>query len=194
MFPMTEEERIALLRSNLSSDVEKREAKRDAAAAALGDAQEAYDGSRVLLAVFDHMVRERNDQRAAVTVDSAASSGVDQVTGEVTSKGEPDDVTDNIGAEATPEPAVSVVVVLYPGSDEPQVVKIGQYTRYSQLVAGYLSEAGLDHAIADYAVVGEDGSEDRNLEAIISGDDYGKRLMVQALPDTVAANEAESAA
>jgi DNA segregation ATPase FtsK/SpoIIIE-like protein len=102
MFPMTEEERIALLRSNLASDVEKRLAKRDTAAVALADAQEAEDLARGLLAVFDHMVRERASQHGKsvmqgaadiinsgaldtddCTVTASVTPAVDPITGEV---------------------------------------------------------------------------------------------------------------
>lgn len=217
MFPMTEEERIAILRSNLASDVEKRQGKRDAASAALGDAQEAYDGARGLLDVFDRMVREHNDQRAAVMADSAALSGVDPITGEVTSRPEPAPDTKDVGkkcpdcmgegrlsdktggghhrckkCEGTgslqlphPEPNVSVVVVLYPGDDEPHVTKIGEHTRYGELVADYFTAVGRhgEHA-KDWTVVAEDEltttGGTRKLRDVIEAGDYGKRLLVVA--------------
>lgn len=113
MFPMTEEERIGLLRKNLQSDVDKRLAKRDTAAVALDEAQEAEDVARGLLAVFDSMVRERasqhtgsameaavelkrNAEKDGIGVSFAVNGGepivvteapaVDPITGEVTSK------------------------------------------------------------------------------------------------------------
>ena len=89
-------------------------------------------------------------------------SVVDPITGEV---------------ESGPEPNVSVVV-LYPDDDEPHVTKIGEYTRYSELVADYLTEAHLNKPIADYYVLGEDDGKHRSPTGVIVGDDYGKRLLV----------------
>ena len=87
------------------------------------------------------------------------------------------------------EPNVSVVVVLYPGSDEPVVTKIGDRTRYSELVADYLAEADLDEAIVDYRVVTEDERTDRGLAATIFHADYGKRLLVEMTPEAAIARD-----
>jgi hypothetical protein len=76
-------------------------------------------------------------------------------------------------------PYVSVVVVLYPGDDEPHVTKIGSRTRYSELVADYLAEAKMDGVIMEYCVRGEDDGDHRSLSAVIAGGDYGKRLVVE---------------
>lgn len=78
MFPPTEEERIATLRSNLADTAEKRKAKLDTAIAAHGDAKALYDESLGLLEVFDRMVAERDVQRAA-----GIPLAVDVDTGEV---------------------------------------------------------------------------------------------------------------
>lgn len=227
MFPMTEEERIALLRGNLKRDAEKHLAKRDTAAAALADAQEACEGSLGLLEVFDHMVRDRARQmsqdqggksiietaadvvnsgaldRDGITVTASVSPAVHPLTGEmVTSRSEDvactdclhekkcnvrQDVGNGCGGDGfasvgTPEPNVSVVVALYPGSDEPVVTKIGEHTRYGELVADYFSAAGLTdkHDVKDYRVVTEDERTDRGLAATIFHADYGKRLLVVA--------------
>lgn len=269
MFPMTEEERIAILRGNLASDVEKRLAKRDAAAVALADAQEAEDGARGLLSVFDSMVRERDRAHAA------AATAVDPITGEVTSipvagwecptcwghgrlpdktggghhkckvcngsghaepscdnctgygdcnisqrpgsdtmgcggktwihgemmgelpigdentsAGEAADIIDEVPpanppADRLPVNAV-VVIALHPGSDEPHVTKIGEHTRYGELVADYLTAAGLTgkHNAADWTVLAEDELTTtgglRKLRDVITAADYGKRLLVVA--------------
>jgi hypothetical protein len=77
------------------------------------------------------------------------------------------------------EPNVSVVIALYPGSDEPVVTKIGEHTRYSELVADYLTEAKVDGEVMEYRVIGEDDGGHRSLSGIITGDDYGKRLVVE---------------
>ena len=87
------------------------------------------------------------------------------------------------------DPNVSVVVVLYPGSDEPVVTKIGDRTRYSELVADYLAEADLDEAIVDYRVVTEDERTDRGLAATIFHADYGKRLIVEMTPEAAIARD-----
>lgn len=85
-----------------------------------------------------------------------------------------------------PEPNISVVIVLYPGSDEPVVTKIGDRTRYSELVADYFTAAGLNgkHDAKDWAVVAEDELTTtgglRKLSDVIAGADYGKRLLVVA--------------
>ena len=85
------------------------------------------------------------------------------------------------------EPATSVVVVVYPGDENPVVTKVGEKTRYGELVADYFTAAGLtDRQDAkDWKVVAERelGRSSthygrRNLRDIISHDDYGKRLIV----------------
>ena len=56
MFPMTEAERVALLRVKLTEEVDRRQAKRDAAASDLVEAEEALNTAQGLLDAFDHMV------------------------------------------------------------------------------------------------------------------------------------------
>lgn len=110
-----------------------------------------------------HGVEYRRDQELP---------GVDPITGEVTSK-------------AT-EPNVSVVIVLYPGSDEPVVTKIGDRTRYGELVADYFTAAGIkdNHPAKDWTVVAEDEITTtggvRKLRDVIEAGDYGRRLLVVA--------------
>lgn len=227
MFPMTEEERIGLLRKNLQSDVDKRLAKRDTAAVALDEAQEAEDMARGLLAAFDHLVRERASQRTGSAMEAAVelkrnaekdgiglsfavnggepivvteAPAVDPITGEVD-----DSSCDTCGRDwscnlrqregsghtgcggdswkaRTPE-----VFVIYPGDDEPHVTKIGEHTRYGELVADYFTAAGLTgkHDAKDWTVVAEDeltttGGGYRSLRDVIEAGDYGKRLLVAA--------------
>ena len=80
MFPMTEEERIALLRKNLQSDVDKRQGKVNTAESALTDARDDLTEALGLLNVFDEMVR------VCTSVESALGQiVVDAVTGEVES-------------------------------------------------------------------------------------------------------------
>lgn len=101
------------------------------------------------------------------------------------------------------EPNVSVVIVLYPGSEKPVVTKIGEKTRYGELVADYFTAAGLNgkHDAKDWTVVAEDELTTtggvRKLRDVIGHEDYGKRLLVvaahQGSVTGVAVNE-ESAA
>jgi hypothetical protein len=82
-----------------------------------------------------------------------------------------------------------VVVVLYPGTDDPVVTVIGDRTRYSELVADYLATLGpieeMNSSIDDWQVLAEDelthnGGGGRNLTAVIQERDYGHRLLVAA--------------
>ena len=84
-------------------------------------------------------------------------------------------------------PATPVVVVLYPGDDEPHVTEVGDRTRYAELVADYLTAAGIDAAVDadEWQVLAEaelthNGGGGRNLTAPIQERDYGKRLIVAA--------------
>ena len=180
MFPVTEEERIATLRSNLASDLSKKEGKRDAAASALMDANETLEEARGLLAVFDHLVAERASRRAGLTPDEVAES-IAQEAAEIVNSGALDGDGVTVTAEAATEtdPYESVVIALYPDDEEPHVTKIGAHTRYSELVADYLAAAGLDEEIDDYEVWDEqDPKQPRMLKDAIDGADYGKRLRV----------------
>ena len=80
-------------------------------------------------------------------------------------------------------------MVKYPGAEDPVVTKIGDRTRYGELVADYLTEVGSSDVVdaKDWAVVAEDELTDpkmglgkRKLRDVISHDDYGKRLLVVA--------------
>jgi hypothetical protein len=83
------------------------------------------------------------------------------------------------GAEMAARGA-GVVIALYPGDDEPHVTQVGEHTRYSELVADYLTAAGIaEEADAERLVVyGEEDRLVRNGSVVISADDYGKRLIV----------------
>lgn len=78
---------------------------------------------------------------------------------------------------------VPVVVVLYPGDDEPHVTEVGPFTRYSELVADYLATLGpvaeMSTSIDDYQVRGENDGALRDLKMDIPADDHGKRLVVE---------------
>lgn len=274
MFPMSEEERIARIRSLLAKDEEKAKTKRDVAAVTLDEARETWANAHAMLATFDEMTGEIAAKRAA----DAAPAGVDPVTGEVeppasrvcpdcdgdgrisdetggghhgtcptcygqgtvsasretpppvgeseadhseTIPADPETVDDPelrgecdaddvdltivfAGHTACPRPnggiclgtgckefmgtvvpseaaeASPVVVVLYPGDDEPHVIEVGEHTRYSNIVAGYFTAASINEDIAAdrWLVIGEDDGGLRSLVEPISPDDYGKRLTV----------------
>lgn len=102
---------------------------------------------------------------------------VDQDDGEA--ENESTDETSSEGAEsAKAARGAGVVIVLYPGDDEPHVTQVGQFTRYGELVADYGTAAGIEVTMGEYVVHGEDDGQDRDLGAGISADDYGKRLLV----------------
>lgn len=76
MFPMTEEERLAQLRTRLARDVETRQGKLDAAAAAHADAQEASSEAVATLEAFDALVAERAAHLAQETQDAEPETEV----------------------------------------------------------------------------------------------------------------------
>ena len=80
-----------------------------------------------------------------------------------------------------------VVVVLYPGDDEPHVTEVGPFTMYGELVFDYGAAAGLDVVMGDYVVRGEDDGRERDPEASIAADDHGHRLLVQLKAEEPAA-------
>lgn len=85
-----------------------------------------------------------------------------------------EDADKNLVGNVTP-----VVVVLYPGSDDPHVTEVGPFTRYSELVADYLTSIGEDFCLDGWQVVGENDILPRPLSMDIPADDYGKRLVVE---------------
>ena len=90
------------------------------------------------------------------------------------------------GEKMTGSNTTPVVVVLYPGDDEPHVTEVGPLTRYSELVADYMTEAGIDAGVVPiehYQVLAEselttDKGGKRTLDGIIWNEDYGHRLIV----------------
>jgi hypothetical protein len=89
----------------------------------------------------------------------------------------------------TGEVAPAVVAAIYPGNDEPHETSVGDRTRYAELVADYLTAAGIDSDVDadEWAVVAErelgDPSTDygcRILHDVINSGDYGERLVVVA--------------
>ena len=84
---------------------------------------------------------------------------VDPITGEVESN------------------ASHCVVAVYPG-DDPHATEVGQFTRYGELVADYGTYLGVEVAMGDYQVIGEDDGKARDLGAGIAAADYGHRLLI----------------
>ena len=80
MFPLTEEERVSRIRSDLAKAEEKAKTKRDSAMVALDEATEKWVEASALLETFDAMA----GVVAAAHVAYSAPEGVDPVTGEVT--------------------------------------------------------------------------------------------------------------
>lgn len=87
----------------------------------------------------------------------------------------------------TGEVAPAVVFALYPGDDEPHETPVGDRTRYSELVADYFTEAGLNAKVDadEWTVVArrelmQDGGGHRSLHDVIAPADYGQELLVIA--------------
>ena len=91
------------------------------------------------------------------------------------------------GEKVTGSNTTPVVVVLYPGDDDPHVTEVGPLTRYSELVADYLTYTGIDaevdadewQVLAERELTSETGGM-RHLYDLIRSVDYGHRLIVAA--------------
>lgn len=159
------------------------------------DRERRVDGTASPEAAARNMKRvaSQGDDRFVILDVEAEAPDIDPITGEVESK------------------TSTVVIALYPGDDEPHVTEIGEFTRYSELVADYFTAAGLhgDVDADEWQVLAENelatnGGGGRNLYAVIQERDYGHRLLVAAAdqgsvcgvgPDYEAAKDAaESAA
>ena len=183
MLPMTREEIAEAFLAHFEDEVEKRTKSMITAQGKLAEALKLREMAEHEV----HRARGRSVSQVAadivnsgaldtedIQVTASVSPAVDPITGEVTSK--------------AAEPNVSVVIVLYPGSDEPVVTKIGEHTRYGELVADYFTSQGVGDKTVDadeWTVVAEDeltqdGRGYRSLHDVITGADYGKRLLVVA--------------
>jgi hypothetical protein len=84
-------------------------------------------------------------------------------------------------------PSEGVVLVVYPGDgdDDPEhKTEVGAHTQYAELVADYLSAAGIDEPVEGYCVYGqdledEDKDTERGLREVIAPADYGRTLFVE---------------
>ena len=63
---------------------------------------------------------------------------------------------------------------------------VGPYTRYGELIADYLTEAGLDEEIDAYLILADDGITRRNPSARIIRHDYGRTMRVVRKAEAVA--------
>jgi DNA segregation ATPase FtsK/SpoIIIE-like protein len=177
MFPLTEEERIARIRSELAVSEEKAKAKRDSALAALDEATEKWTEAAVMLETFDVMTGIISAARAA----AAVPDGVDPDTGEVQSAtddavGKPDSedfVTENVagdGAASGDSKLVDAIrIVVDTGAASPSLLQ-------RRLGIGYARAAALIDEMENRAIVSAfDGSKARavlvgqdDLEAVLS--------------------------
>ena len=107
---------------------------------------------------------------------------VDEETGEVAGGAE---IVDD--GELEPQH----VFVVRPGSSDVVETLVGPYTRFSELVADYITESGGDQDIADFAVYCVGDHSPRPLNAIIREVDYGLAFTVE--PCTKAGEGAEAA-
>jgi len=108
----------------------------------------------------------------------------------------PDEAASDEGEEsAKAARGAGVVIVLYPGDEEPHVTQVGDSTLYGELVFDYFTSQGLNAKeitakVGDYIVSAEDELGDReqdmgwrSLEAVIDPADYGKRFVVAAVKE-----------
>ena len=106
-----------------------------------------------------------------MTVTATVSPAVDPITGEVD--------TPSV-AQAMP-----TVFVHYPDADAYVETEVGQYTTYGELIADYLTAAGIDAETGAYMVL---DSEDGDLcppTAQIATEAYGRRYAVLPAPQPV---------
>jgi DNA segregation ATPase FtsK/SpoIIIE-like protein len=159
MFPLTEEERIARIRSKLETAEESAKAKRDVALANLDEATERWEEARGMLETFDEMAGVVAAARVA-----CASVDVDQVTGEVSDGEEPpgvDGANDALLGEA-------IKLVVATGAATVSLVQ-------RRLRIGYARAARLIHQMEALGVgkPGEDGGPrqvlitDSDIDAVV---------------------------
>jgi hypothetical protein len=191
MFPKTTIEILEGLRTGSVTELEKaRKALDDLdddekIARRYEKAEEHVKSVQVRVREID-VVIEREQQRSVVDAASDMKRHAEESGTRVTLTTGDQSVT--FGAVADP----ALVVALYPGDDEPHVTEIGEHTRYAELVADYLTAAGIAGEVdADqYSVVGEDDGELRSLVAPIEVGDYGRRLLVVGAGDDDPGEEA----
>lgn len=149
MFPLTETERIARIRSKLATAEESARTKRDQAEAALGDATEKWEEASAMLLTFDDMTGVVAAARVAI---DQVGVDVDPATGEVTS---PPDLPTADQAEDRLTAAIRLVVATGAAS-------VGLLQR--RLSIGYAEAAALIDAMEKAGVVApSDGGTSRSV-------------------------------
>ena len=188
-FPMTKVETAELFLTHFQAAVDKAEKSLDTARANLMHACQLRDiaegnlrrmrddGMQTVAEVAAEIVNSGALDSDGLTVTATVNSGAPGVNRS----------TMTVPPAANPLAASPVVVVLYPGDDNPHATLIGERTRYAELIADYFTAAGIDDEVdADrWQVLAEDelttnGGGGRNLTAPIQERDYGRRLIVAA--------------
>lgn len=198
LFPKTTMEVLESLRAFHVADVEKAGTALEnldddeKIARRYEKAEERLAAARGLVSDIDRAIHELGKmdrgksvmQAAADIVNSGAlDSGGITVTASVTPAVDP----------ITGEVAPATVSAVYPGDDEPHETQVGDRTRYSELVADYLTAVGL-HDVVDadeWTVVArreltQDGGGYRSLHDVIAPEDYGAELAVVSLSKVAA--------
>jgi hypothetical protein len=125
----------------------------------------------------------RNDAEENLRRERMADAGVELAVVSVACRSNTD--TGEVAYTGAAVPDVAMVIAALPDGTLHTTV-VGQHTRYGELVAEYLTAAGIDDDIdADHwTVYGEDygGGNLRDLKAVISSDDYGEQLIVCERP------------
>ncbi len=208
IFPKTELDQAHVILIHLLNEEEKAETALDNAEKKVGECSgRVYKQRQVIAWLQDKMPPADPIVEGEEVIEDAEflqieGDVLDPITGEIVGKEalaeglEPvadamlEDLKDEgVIASDGPEPAVSVVVAIYPG-DNPVATPVGQFTRYGELVADYGAAAGIPVTMGEYEVIGEVDGQARDLGAEIAREDYGKRLVVVGPSDVDAAKDA----
>ena len=106
-------------------------------------------------------------------------------------------VSSDEGCEADGQMRDAVVLVWRPDAEEPVETGVGEHTTYGELIADFLAENLIDLEIADYRVIDTDEGIERDLNAVITLNDYGCWFRIEpalASEDELAEHEADMAA
>lgn len=180
MFPRTAEERLAAVRQRLEADIVRREKS-------IAKAQEKLSDAVYTLAEFDAAV-------VGLAQQNRPDGGMHEVLQEI-SRRVNDGELDHEGVTVTAKISLGeaeyvktagkgpVVYVDWPGG-ETHRVEVGEHTRFSNLVAGYLAELPEDHPhknaeLADFAVL-DCASENapRDPKEVVQTEDYGHEFKI----------------
>ena len=175
-------------RDSAEEAVAKARTKLTAAQLVLADAEE-----RVLKQ--KHLVERMGQVTPAPRPTPVAAGTAEEPEEVVTVDAETGEVVDD------KTPSEGVVLVVYPGDsdDDPEhKTEVGAHTQYAELVADYLSAAGIDEPVENYCVYGrdfenEEEDSERGLRAAIAPGDYGHTLFVEKREDVEGAAPAPMA-